>query len=213
VEYKKLVDLLYSIYVTPGEIEQYVLIKVKINKIARAIVGHFLAARSDFSTAEDEIKLRKYVLNPNIKPPKNCSLLYYTYIYNTIMIVRNVVPKNIRKTNYEVPSCLINCISSFPLSFILAIDCENKCGLYDLFELCTENIDDEVEIKIDLLSYLYPDHKRIRAAYWPCNVSDDETGTDMMMTTTSSQRDSVFSGIRKNLKEKKPITIKRDKTK
>lgn len=54
-EYKKLVDCLYNLYITPGKIGQYVLIQgLKINRIARAIVGHMLAAREDYASSDFE---------------------------------------------------------------------------------------------------------------------------------------------------------------
>lgn len=52
IEYKKLVDFLYNIYTTPSKIPQIVEIQeVPVNKIARAIVGHLLAARKDYFMA------------------------------------------------------------------------------------------------------------------------------------------------------------------
>ncbi len=49
-EYKKLVDLLYNLYTSKTKLEPYVDIEgLQVNKIARAIVGHFLASKSSFS--------------------------------------------------------------------------------------------------------------------------------------------------------------------
>ena len=201
IEYEKLVNILYDIYITPGEIGQYVEIQgIKINKVARAIVGHLLAARNDYFDGKGENELREYFLNPNLKPPNEFKLLYYTYIYNTIMIIRDVVPKKFGRLEYAVPEGLISCINSFPIAFILAHKCDNEVDLYDLFELCTEDIEETVNIRIDLLSYMYPNKKVLRDPYWPCNVSDDETGTSFMLVSDSSNS-SVFSQIR-DLKRK-----------
>lgn len=80
-EYKKLVDILYKLYITPGEIGQYVEIEgINANKIARAIIGHFLAARNEYIDGKLENELREYFLNPNLKPPKEFKLFYYVYI-------------------------------------------------------------------------------------------------------------------------------------
>lgn len=201
VEFKKLVDILYNIYITPGEIGQYIEIQgLKINKIARAIVGHFLAARNEYFDGKGENELRNYFLNPSLKPPSEFKLLYYTYIYNTIMIIRDVVPKKLENLEYAVPEGLISCINSFPIAFILAHNCDNPVDLYDLFELCTEDIEETVNIKIDLLSYMYPNKIISRDPYWPCNVSDDETGTSIILASDSSNS-SVFSQVR-DLKRK-----------
>lgn len=195
-EYKKLVDLLYKLYIAPGTIPQYLEIQnLKVNKIARAIVGHFLAARNEYFDGKLENELRKYFLNDKLKPPKELKLLYYVYIYNTIMIIRDVVPKKFGKVEYSIPEGLISCINTFPLAFILVHNCENNPGLCDLFEICTEDINENLNIKIDLLSYMYPNGKELRNPYWPCNVADGETGTSMMLVSDNSNS-SVFSRIR-----------------
>lgn len=134
-------------------------------------------------------------MNPTQKPPQNVKLLYYVYIYNTIMIIRDVVPKKFGKPEYAIPEGFISCLNTFPISFILVDKCENDVGLYDLFEYCTENIDEKRDIRIDLLSYKYPNQKEMKHPYWPCNVSDDETGTSMMLVGDSTNS-SVFSSIR-----------------
>ena len=188
--------ILYELYITPGEIGQYVEIQgINVNKISRAIVGHFLAARNEYVEGKVENELREYFLNPNLKPPKNFQLLYYVYIYNTIMIIRDVAPKKIGKEEYSIPEGLISCINAFPIAFILAHNCDNKVGLYDMFQLCTNDINEQVNIRIDLLSYMYPNKKVLRDPYWPCNISDDETGTSMMLVNDNSNS-SVFSQIR-----------------
>lgn len=195
-EYKKLVDILYELYITPGEIAQYVEIQgINVNKISRAIVGHFLAARNEYVEGKVENELREYFFNPNLKPPKDFKLFYYVYIYNTIMIVRDVAPKKFGKAEYAIPEGLISCINTFPISFILAHKCENRVDLYNIFELCTEDINQKVNMRIDLLSYMYPNKKILRNPYWPCNISDDETGTSMMLINDNSNS-SVFSQIR-----------------
>ncbi len=193
-EYKKLVDFLYNLYTSKTELNRYIDIEgLQVNKIARAIVGHFLAAKTSFSNNEIEKKLRDYFLDETKLPPQEMSLLYYVYIYNTIMIMRDFVPQKIGTDQYKVPSGFISCINSFPLAFILGDKLDDKCGLYDLFDYCTNNIDEVITIRIDLLSYLYADTKTPRNPYWPCNVNDSKTGTDMILLTNDSQTDSVFS--------------------
>lgn len=197
-EYKKLVECLYNLYITPGETAQYVIIQgLKINRIARAIVGHLLAAREDYFVGGIENELRKFVLDKKALPPTELKLLYYTYIYNTVMIIRDIVPTKFGNQDYKIPSCFMSCLNTFPMAFILASDCKDDCGLYDMFELCTENIDEEIDIKIDLLSYLFPNHKERRHPYWPCNVSDEETGVSMILTSEVAQQNSIMTDIRK----------------
>ncbi len=200
-EFKKLVDLLYHIYTTPGKIGQYIEVQgLEVNKVARAIVGHFLAARNEYIESKVENELRDYFLNPSLMPPKDFKLLYYVYIYNTIMIIRDVAPKKFGKKEYSIPEGLISCINTFPLAFILAHKCKDNAELYDLFDFCSENINDKKDIKINLLSYKYPNKERLRHPYWPCNISDDETGTSIILVSNKANG-SVFSQIR-DLKKK-----------
>lgn len=201
-EYKKLVDKLCELYIKIGTIPQYLEItNLKVNKIARSIVGHFLAARKEYNDGKLENELRKYLLNDKLKPPKDFKLLYYVYIYNTMMIIRDIFPKKFGKAEYSIPEGFISCMNSFPLAFILGHNCENNPGLYDLFEICTEDIDENLNIKIDLLSYMYPNRRELRDPYWPCNISDGETGTSMMLVGDDSNS-SVFSKT-KNIKIQK----------
>ena len=193
-EYKKLVDLLYNLYTSKTKLEPYVDIEgLQVNKIARAIVGHFLASKSSFSNNLFEKKLRDYFLDETKLPPKEMSLLYYVYIYNTIIIMRDFIPKKMDNHQYKIPSGFMSCINSFPLAFILVDKPDDKCGLYDLFDYCTNNIDETIKIRIDLLSYLYTDKKTLRDPYWPCSDNDSETGTDMILLSEHSQTDSIFS--------------------
>lgn len=196
-EYKKLVECLYNIYIDSSNISQYIIIKgLKLNRIARAIVGHILASREDYCTGKFEESLRQYFLDETSLPPTGISLLYYTYIYNTIMIIRDIVPKHIGNIDYDVPSSFMSCLNSFPLAFLLVNDCDNTCGLYNMFEVCTTDIDDEIDLKVDLLSYLYPNQKYARDPYWPCSVHDGETGTSMILATEIAQKSSIMSDAR-----------------
>lgn len=196
-EYKRLVDTLYNLYISPGDIAQYIVITgLKINRVARAVVGHLLAAREDYFDGELENELRKFVLDQDSLPPKNLKLLYYTYPYNTVMIVRDIVPMKIGNQDYKVPSCFMSCLNTFPIAFILASECKDACGLYDMFELCTSNIDEEIDIKIDILSYLFPNHLERRNPYWPCNVSDEDSGVSLVLTSEVAQHNSVISDVR-----------------
>lgn len=195
-EYQKLVKTLHDIYMSPGEISQYIEIEgLEINKITRAIIGHLLAARNNYLNSESENALRRYFLNPNLKPPDEFKLLYYVYPYNTIMITRDFVAKKIGNPEYAIPEGVISCINTFPIAFILVHNCECTAELNDLFEVCTQNINEKKNIKIDLLSYMYKNKFEARHPYWPCNISDEKTGTSMLLIGDSANS-SVFSQIR-----------------
>ena len=78
------------------------------------------------------------------------------------MIIIDVYPKQVRETQYIIPEGIQSCQKIFPLEFILIGEGENDAKLYDLFDYCTENIDDKVAVRINLLSYKYSYKKRIK---------------------------------------------------
>ena len=49
---------------------------------------------------------------------------------------------------YKFPKGLISIMNSFPAAYIIADD-EERCGLFDLFSVCSNDIDETVEIPVD----------------------------------------------------------------
>lgn len=192
-EYQKFVEMLIQIYSTKGNIGQYIDCKgIKINKLARAIVGHFLAAREVYNDGKLENELRMYFLNPKALPPQGLSLYYYVYLYNSIMIIRDIVPKKFGHNEYMIPDGLMSCLNAFPIAFILTNESKSSAGLFNLLELCSPNIEEEKNVKIDMYSFMYPNRKKMKDPYWPCNVSDEETGTSLILAGDESQN-SIFT--------------------
>lgn len=158
--------------------------KAKINKLARAVVGHILSAKNEY----DELSLidkalRSFFLDPSAMPPKSYKLLFRIYPFNTIFIIRDILVKNVLSNKaIEIPDGVISCLSFYPIAFIIN-DGQSSCGMIDIFSLCSNDIDDEVELKIDLLSYKYPNIDKPRHPIWPCNISDDEDGTCIAIVT------------------------------
>lgn len=72
----------------------------------------------------------------------------WIYLYSAVVILRDVsVTPNGMK--YKFPKGVISIVNSFPAAYIISTDKET-CGLCDLFDMCSENIDEIVEIVIDL---------------------------------------------------------------
>ena len=51
---------------------------------------------------------------------------------------------------------MISGISSYPIALILDVDNDPQCGLDNLLDFTTDNINDIVEIEIDLEKSCYP---------------------------------------------------------
>ena len=191
---KDLTKIIKSTIILPRMIK----ITVEVNKLCRSICGHMLAAKNFYDTDSlIDMDLRAYVLNETSLPPKKMSLLYWIYLYPMIVILRDVgvTPNN---EKYQFPKGVISIMNSFPVAYIISTDKE-KCGLYDLFNLCSENINEVVEIMVDLNSCYFANTKHYRPGLWPCNVSDEEDGAafllgnDIVMEASKLAKHSVSS--------------------
>lgn len=152
--------------------EHIVIHDVQINKVARAICGHMLAAKNFFDEkCLIDMELREFFLNSDKLPPKNLKLLYWMYPYRTIFIYRDWMVKG-HRGGRSYPDDTISTVSAFPLAYVLTCGNEN-CGLKDLSLYCTTNIEDRVDIVLDRSSCFYPDTKEFRHYAWPLNISDD----------------------------------------
>ena len=167
-------------------------VPIKINRLCRAICGHMLAAKNFY---ENEClidkELREYVLDETKLPPKKMSLLYWIYPYSTIAIMRDicVYPSH---NKYKIPKGLISIMNSFPAAYIIADD-EERCGLFDLFSVCSNDIDETVEIPVDCSSCYFPGTKHLRPLAWPCNISDEEDGASFMLGVDKCMNDSKIA--------------------
>ena len=167
-------------------------VPIKINRLCRAICGHMLAAKNFY---ENEClidkELREYVLDETKLPPKKMSLLYWIYPYSTIAIMRDicVYPSH---NKYKFPKGLISIMNSFPAAYIIADD-EERCGLFDLFSVCSNDIDETVEIPVDCSSCYFPGTKHLRPLAWPCNISDEEDGASFMLGVDKCMNDSKIA--------------------
>lgn len=167
-------------------------ISVQVNKLCRAICGHILAAKNFYDNeCLTENKLRKYVLCEEELPPYNMSLLYWTYPYSTIAIMRDIcVYPNYNK--YEFPKGVISIMNAFPVAYIISTDKE-KCGLFDLFSICSKDINEIIEVPVDCSSCYFPETKHLRPFAWPCNISDDEDGAVFMLGVDKCMDDSKLA--------------------
>lgn len=96
--------------------------RIKPNRVARAVVGHMLAAKDYYDDkCSIDAELREYVLNPTQMPPADMKLCYFLYPNNYIVIGRDVSVGKVTEMNesYRVPVGTISYIYSYPIGFLL----------------------------------------------------------------------------------------------
>ena len=174
---KELSNIIESKIILPSKIR----IPVEINKVCRAICGHFLAAKDFYDDANIvDIELRKFVLDPSYIMVKNIKIYYWVYPYTTISIIRDVAVNNMFSNNL-LPKNMVSGISSYPIALLLDSDSDSQCGLDNLMDYVTEKIDDIVEIEIDLEKSYYPGTELVRHYLWPFNITDDQNGASFVL--------------------------------
>lgn len=179
-ELKKFVDITHTSISTTLTEHRYQQCELNANKIARSVVGHLLAAKTEYDEhTEVDLALRQFFLTDKITPPEDMSLLYYVYPHPEIVIARDYVIGNLKDSENELPKGLISSIYSYPVAFILCND-ETSCGLKDLFSYCSEDINAIAKICIDLSSYKHEDGA-IRNPSWPVNLSKDRHGASFVI--------------------------------
>ncbi|MGN0583230.1 MAG: hypothetical protein ACI4KB_11080 [Oscillospiraceae bacterium] len=172
-------------------------VKIKVNRVARAICGHILAAKNEYDNQTiSDSKFREFFLNPSAQPPQNYRLLMWFYPYSTIIIARDFVVKKVENTPLAIPEGMCSIVSSFPIAYILCND-QYSGTLCNLFDYCTTDIDEEKLITIDFTSCLL-ENGRLRHPVWPAYVSNTQDGVDMLFASKYTTTSSVL-GIR-NLK-------------
>ena len=181
-----------------------VTIQLQINKLVHSVVGHILAAKNRFDVNLTDRELRSYFKDTNALPPATSRLLFRIYPYDAVFISRDSVVMGVMPSNNAKPNGGIDCLSFYPLAFTLTSgmsgERSDRCGLLDLFEICSTDINEVVDLRIDLLSHIYPNTKMFRHPLWPCNVSDEVDGGVAVLTSGSSL-DSVVTSKRNEVKK------------
>ncbi len=129
----------------------------KINKVARSVIGKFLGLSVIVDKLSFENKLRDYVTDGSQKGIPGMRLTLRLYPYDTYFFARNILPMG--KEHF----CqLIDCLYFDPFAFMLVKDMQTTDGFeriqkddyrfMDLFELATDNIEDEVTLHFDFHS-------------------------------------------------------------
>lgn len=171
--YKLLVDSIVTGIQSKMMLHDNFIIDVQVNRLARSVVGHILAAKNFY---DDEcivdMKLRQYILDTTLNPPAGMQLYCFFYPYETTLIVRDVftMQSNQIPKEYAVPSGMISCMYSFPVAFLLADECP-ALPFENLFDLCSADINVKEPIKLSMKSLFFPGTDTLRNPFWPCNIS------------------------------------------
>lgn len=171
-------------------------IEVKVNKVVRSICGHVLAAKDEYDNLNlVDRALREFFLNPEECPPNSLSLLLWFYPYTTISIMRDFAVANVLdRQRAPLPVGLCSVVSAFPFSYVLC-DKGYAGSLINLFDYCTHDIDEKVMIPINFSS-CFSECGILRNPLWPCNISDEPDGTDLILTSKFTTESSAL-GVRK----------------
>ena len=173
MSYKNFVNSIKDMLRTSVTLPYTVHIQIEINKVCRAVCGHFLAAKNFYDNkGHIDQELRMYVLDEQYALNSAYNLYYWIYPYKTTYIIRDSVVKSY-SNKVKFPANVISSWASYPIAFILAIDPTDNCGLNNLLSYTTNNIADVIDVPIDFRSSYYPGRNEVRDFLWPFNIGDD----------------------------------------
>lgn len=137
-------------------------VKVNINKVCRCICCKLLSMNTNVEKDFLGRMLREYIFNPSAKNIENCKLFIRYYPYkDKVFYARNLFPLDndyagLTSCLYFYPFAIMLTTSFLNLNDELAGVEVNNYPMLNLFDFTTENIDDEVLIPFDVLSYINP---------------------------------------------------------
>lgn len=95
---------------------------IKINtypvRIAKCVLGHLLAAKTNDCYTIQDNQIRKYISDDNEKMPKDIRIFFWLYPYNCTIIKTDVCELNVVHGN----TCFYSVLKSFPLAFVVVFD-------------------------------------------------------------------------------------------
>ena len=150
-------------------------VTTKINRVLRAICGHFLAMKNHYDDENIvDCYLRTYLTDTN----QTFSALFlhcWLYPYSTILNARDFVVVNTHQSTH--PKGMVSVMSCYPLAFLISTVDETAASLDNLGSYSTTKIDEEIPVTLRLSTAYYTNTHKIKDLSWPCNVSSDEFET------------------------------------
>ncbi|NGZ17124.1 hypothetical protein G6Z94_07135 [Vibrio aestuarianus] len=134
----------------------------KTLKLAKAIVGHLLAANSVEETNTDRphdpryAELAEFVLNEAAPLPEDVDIYYWLYPYKPIKMLRSIGSMNINNPSFRVAGDILK---FYPIAFLVSFDSKPapEYGLTKLNMSSNQLIDDTVGVEVSYMSALRPD--------------------------------------------------------
>ena len=133
-------------------------IKTKPTAIIKAILGHFLAAKTDYCNTKIDQAIRSYLFDENSILDKRLKVYYWFYPYEPIIInTDNFTFDLFNNTNDDIFFSIIKCS---PVAFMLT-DCDTIKipGFIELTQYNSNDLHEEKEIPFILsnIPYNYPE--------------------------------------------------------
>lgn len=153
-------------------------ITTKPYPIAKALIGHLLAAKILFEEVAFDVTARNFFCNDVIPP--DIFIYYWLYPYDGVAVLRDFAIPHIRgRLNSEIVLCQL--LKFFPIAFLIT----NKLGYDKLDELQFKNLgpNDDALITIN--------NRRIEGYLWPEAPEDGERANFLFGGTGLAQ--SVFA--------------------
>ena len=160
------------------DVRDSITISIRINRVLRAICGHFLAMKSTFDDVVPvDNYLREYVLDNKMVFSKYRIYTWF-YPYPTILNSRDFIVQG--HYEYTHPKSFISVMSAFPLAFLLTAEEEN-CLLDDIGSYSTADIDEEVELELCFRTLLLNGSDQPKHFAWPTDVANGDEGALFVM--------------------------------
>ncbi len=177
-DYQKFNQDVIRFLTTPGK-SDILVITTKINRVLRAVCGHMIAMATCFNRKVISDKdMRGFILDEKSKL-KRMRIYAWFYPYSTIVNVRDVTVRGNRKGTH--PEGFISVIEAFPLAFMISHKDETCCGVDNLSQYLTKDIDEEVAVALHLETAFYPGTRMLKHFLWPVDVENGPFGAAFAM--------------------------------
>ncbi len=170
-------------------------VSTKINRVLRAICGHFLAMKQEY---DDQVlvdkALRDYVFDESLTF-KDYYLQCWFYRYSTIVNARDFVARGRYEKTH--PNSMVSIMNAFPLAITLTTEDSSSCWLDDLSKHSTNNIDDSVDVTLNLVTQYVSGCKARKHFAWPVYVSDSDDQGALFVLGNGELMEGSRLGVRR----------------
>ncbi len=161
-------------------IDESIIVRTRINRVLRAVCGHFLAMDGSYTDQPTINKfIRDYIFNESLCFYEN-KVYAWIYPYSTVVNARDFAVKGIDIGTH--PQGMVSIMSSYPLAFVCSSDDESTCILDDLGKYSTPVIDDEVDVTIHFNTFLLNGINQFKHFAWPLDISNKHGGAMIALT-------------------------------